>query len=37
MSAPHSEFMTQSFVLSIDVSGGLGISPVQIKRFAEFL
>ena len=35
-SAPRSDFMTQSLVLSIDVGRGLGISPLRIKHFAEF-
>ena len=34
-SAPRSEFMTQSLVLSIRVCRGLRISPLRIKHFAE--
>ena len=35
-SAPRSNFMTQSLVLSFDVCRGLGISPLRIKLLAEF-
>ena len=35
-SEPRAELMTRSFVLSIDVSRGLGISPLRTKHLAEF-
>ena len=35
--SPRSELVTQSSVLSIDMCGGLGTSPLRFKRFAEFL
>ena len=35
-SAPCSEFMTQSLILSIYFCRGLGISPLRIKHSAEF-
>ena len=37
MSAPRSDFNTQSLVLSIDVYEGIGISPLRMKHFAEFI
>ena len=35
-SAPRSELMKQSLILSIDVCRGLGISPLRITQLAEF-
>ena len=36
MSAPRSDFMAQSLVLSIDACAGLGISPFRAKIWLSF-